>query len=526
MGSHHSTANSNNSNNCNNNSNNNNNIIINSKSNINSNNSPIGQKNSLSKYATLIKQNSLDRLENQIRGKNKDTSDEEKKPRLKILTLGSNNSGKSTFIKQINILYNGGYTKDELSLYKPYMRLNLTQIAKDMITFTQTREKEIYTSTIARNAWKKMSGLCADNIKISKELLKTIWDLWNDNQFKLEFTNATVQKREDMVYLIENSKRILMDDYIPTVEDILRCKAQTSGTYDTTIEDNNCVYTFVDVGGQKCERKKWIHQFEDVGVILFFVSMNDYDYEYDDLSTSTSPSSPLPTSSSSSCSSTTSPRNSVNYTYSESSMDSDIEELDILGDLETKSTSSSRSSNSDLNSEEISIIDNNNNNHTNLDECGQLKHSNSNNNKQKRDSCQQQREQRHSRHSSPRKQTSSSSPRQSTNRLQETFDLFEETINNRWFYNTPVVLLLNKCDLFVDKLKTVPLAKYFPDYTGKSGESVDATAFISQQFRKRDHYSNNKRLFIHSFNATESNQIGDFIDYVKRMMLICNSNYN
>jgi hypothetical protein len=33
----------------------------------------------------------------------------------------------------------------------------------------------------------------------------------------------------------------------------------------------------VDVGGQKNERKKWIHAFEGVHMILFVASINDFD---------------------------------------------------------------------------------------------------------------------------------------------------------------------------------------------------------------------------------------------------------
>ncbi len=38
-----------------------------------------------------------------------------------------------------------------------------------------------------------------------------------------------------------------------------------------------CYPRVVDVGGQRSERKKWIHCFEDVTAILFFVSLSAYD---------------------------------------------------------------------------------------------------------------------------------------------------------------------------------------------------------------------------------------------------------
>lgn len=37
------------------------------------------------------------------------------------------------------------------------------------------------------------------------------------------------------------------------------------------------MYRLFDVGGQRSERKKWIHCFEDVTAIIFCVAMSEYD---------------------------------------------------------------------------------------------------------------------------------------------------------------------------------------------------------------------------------------------------------
>jgi hypothetical protein len=51
-------------------------------------------------------------------------------------------------------------------------------------------------------------------------------------------------------------------------------------------------------------------------------------------------------------------------------------------------------------------------------------------------------------------------------RMHESLRLFEEMISNVWFCNTPVMLLLNKRDLFAAKIQTKDLSCCFPDYTG------------------------------------------------------------
>jgi guanine nucleotide-binding protein G(i) subunit alpha len=46
---------------------------------------------------------------------------------------------------------------------------------------------------------------------------------------------------------------------------------------------NDCVgvliniYSMFDVGGQRSERKKWIHCFENVTSIIFCVALSEYD---------------------------------------------------------------------------------------------------------------------------------------------------------------------------------------------------------------------------------------------------------
>ena len=48
-----------------------------------------------------------------------------------------------------------------------------------------------------------------------------------------------------------------------------------------------------------------------------------------------------------------------------------------------------------------------------------------------------------------------------TNRMKESLHLFEETINNEWFSATPIILFLNKQDLFEEKAKKVDMGTYF-----------------------------------------------------------------
>lgn len=64
---------------------------------------------------------------------------------------------------------------------------------------------------------------------------------------------------------------------MPTDQDVLRSRVKTTGIAESTFLFGNLKYRIFDVGGQRSERKKWIHCFEDVTAIIFLVAISEYD---------------------------------------------------------------------------------------------------------------------------------------------------------------------------------------------------------------------------------------------------------
>ena len=62
-----------------------------------------------------------------------------------------------------------------------------------------------------------------------------------------------------------------------------------------------------------------------------------------------------------------------------------------------------------------------------------------------------------------------------TNRLKESVYLFQRILNYEWFWNTSVVLFLNKKDLLEEKCKSGrnPVSSYFPDCPGDDHETAE-----------------------------------------------------
>ena len=79
----------------------------------------------------------------------------------------------------------------------------------------------------------------------------------------------------------KNLDRISNPEYLPSKDDILLARIPTTGMSEQiiSIPDNGQYRKFqiVDVGGQRSERSKWIHQFDIVTAVLFIASLSCYD---------------------------------------------------------------------------------------------------------------------------------------------------------------------------------------------------------------------------------------------------------
>ena len=86
-----------------------------------------------------------------------------------------------------------------------------------------------------------------------------------------------LQQISDTFSYFDSIDRIAQPNYLPTDQDVLRSRVKTTGITETTFIIGDLTYRMFDVGGQRSERKKWIHCFENVTTILFLVAISEYD---------------------------------------------------------------------------------------------------------------------------------------------------------------------------------------------------------------------------------------------------------
>lgn len=219
------------------------------------------------------------------KGINKELAAERKKVGqvVKLLLLGAGDSGKSTIAKQMKIIHLEGFSEEEKKSYK-------TAIANNILTAIRTL---IHQCTKFNYSLSKANEATAQKILdiprdqdpvITPELGEYIIALWQDTAIKDTFLRSNEYQLNDSTsYYFENITRIAQPTYMPTEQDVLRSRVKTTGVLETTFDVQDFEFRLVDVGGQRSERRKWIHCFDEVTAIIFCVAISEYDLKlYED----------------------------------------------------------------------------------------------------------------------------------------------------------------------------------------------------------------------------------------------------
>lgn len=309
--------------------------------------------------------------------------------------LGTGESGKSTIVKQMKMIHNGGFPPEEIAEYRRDVFRNISEAmqqvlqAMDKLSIRFTGEvaadSRRYADYIKENEldWTAMDQLPGEFVQAINFLwiesgIKTLYD-------KLIHFSYVI---DSAAYFFDEIDRIGRPGYTPNATDILKARSKTTGINEVDFRSGVMNIRMLDVAGQRSERRKWIHCFENVTTIIFCVALSEYDQS--------------------------------------------------LAEEENQ------------------------------------------------------------------------------NRLLESFQLFDDIINSRWFFNSTVVLFLNKTDIFRKKLKVNPLSRYFEDYTG-GDDYQSATEFIRDKFLSLNRSC--LKIYPYLTCATDTNNINLVFAAVKETVL-------
>ncbi|KAI8899447.1 guanine nucleotide binding protein, alpha subunit [Globomyces pollinis-pini] len=193
----------------------------------------------------------------------------------KILILGSSDSGKSTFLKQLKILHGNGFTNEELKRGKLIVYYNILTCINAIIQQMDSHFKEFYIELTKF----KIENFQSDGVPVG--FAQSVVAFWKDPIVQQTFQDIKYQLPLTIPYFFDKLVKITSDEYTMTNEDMLNVRQETK-----TISDNVFLvptidglqkFHFFDVSGIVGHRKRWIPYFDNVTAIVFLVGTSTYD---------------------------------------------------------------------------------------------------------------------------------------------------------------------------------------------------------------------------------------------------------
>ncbi|KAM9307361.1 guanine nucleotide-binding protein G(q) subunit alpha-like isoform 1-T2 [Pholidichthys leucotaenia] len=214
-----------------------------------------------------------DEIDRQLRRDKRDSRRE-----YKLLLLGTGESGKSTFIKQMRIIHGRGYSEEDRRAFTRLVFQNIFTAMQAMIQAMDTLQIPYKYEHNKANA----SIVCRVDVEkvttLTNPYVDALKSLWSDPGIQECYRRKREYQLSDSAkYYLNGLDRIAGTAYLPTQQDVLRVRVPTTGIIEYPFHLEGVVFRMVDVGGQRSERRKWIHCFEKVTSIMFLVALSEYD---------------------------------------------------------------------------------------------------------------------------------------------------------------------------------------------------------------------------------------------------------
>ncbi|KAL3482369.1 guanine nucleotide binding protein, alpha subunit [Aspergillus californicus] len=313
---------------------------------------------------------------------------------IKILLLGAGESGKSTIIKQMRIIHSRGFPEDERRQTRAVIYSNLVVAFKVLLDIMRSQNIEFEhesTRPLAEFIDKLEPDVGVEEAFSDLKVRDSMTDMWNDSGVQKAVSKGhEFALHDNLNYFFNSLERLFESGWLPDNQDMLQARLRTTGITETLFELGQMNFRMMDVGGQRSERKKWIHCFEGVQCLLFMVALSGYD--------------------------------------------------------------------------QCLVED------------------------------------------------------QNANQMHEAMMLFESLVNGEWFKRKPIILFLNKIDLFKAKLEISPISKHFPDYSESNTDFDAAAKYFGDRFRGINRIPE-REIYIHYTNATDTTLLKATMDSVQDMII-------
>ncbi|KAL1777671.1 guanine nucleotide-binding protein G(t) subunit alpha-3, partial [Sigmodon hispidus] len=177
------------------------------------------------------------------------------------------------------IIHKNGYSKQECMEFKTVIYSNTLQSILAIVKAMTTLGIDYVNPRSAED--KQQLHAMANTLEdgdMTPQLAEVIKRLWGDPGIQACFQRASeYQLNDSAAYYLNDLDRITAPGYVPNEQDVLHSRVKTTGIIETQFSFKDLNFRMFDVGGQRSERKKWIHCFEGVTCIIFCAALSAYD---------------------------------------------------------------------------------------------------------------------------------------------------------------------------------------------------------------------------------------------------------
>lgn len=196
---------------------------------------------------------------------------------VKLLILGSFESGKTTLLKDIELCTGRVYTREDRECFAEIIRRNIAEGIQFILEAMKWMEIPLQHKKNEHHAQYILMWAAQAKDGCSAEAATAVTELWADAGVQEAFRRRHEYHPMDSVsYFASHIQRVTAFGYSPTEEDILRSRVKTTGIAEIEIHLEDTILRVFDVSGVWSERKKWLHAFGNVNSIVFTVDATAY----------------------------------------------------------------------------------------------------------------------------------------------------------------------------------------------------------------------------------------------------------
>ncbi|KAK6108360.1 G-protein alpha subunit family protein [Brugia pahangi] len=196
---------------------------------------------------------------------------------IKLLLLSTGDSGKSTLLMQMRILHSSVFTQDEIIKQRLVVFENTIHAMDDILKVMERCSIKFSEPARKDDSVVIAQAISTESKSITYEIATAIKNLWQDPAIQNIYERRHDHNlHESAKHFFDSIDRITALDYKPSEQDILLTRIKTTGIVEVHFTIKNIPFRVFDVGGQRSERKKCIHYFEDVSAVIYVAAISEY----------------------------------------------------------------------------------------------------------------------------------------------------------------------------------------------------------------------------------------------------------